>query len=275
MSLMECSGIIKFLDDYYGASLIAGNECAFYEFTPKNAKDIFNKYLALTENQELFSIKTTLQKTNFLLATAISPRTTYSCGGNHPLYGDEDIMWHDQMNAAKLEKHSGESVLDFLQRKRTYPSDAETRADEEAVRARRTENLKTLLLIAPSVTIPDQVWMLSASQQIQKDASDPSSYVEEYTRRWKAYIKFLASIRPLIDQGAIRIVSARRMSLQARYNESSFTPDPDLYHALSMKFDPSSKECLVINYIIKYYKSLATYGSSAFYERPEHIKVHQ
>src|SRR5262249_42866375 len=89
-------------------------------------------------------------------------------------------------------------------------------------RARRVNYLKTLLLAAPSVSVPDQVYMLAAEMAVADDMRQ-----NELRGRWLEYIKYLAEIRPLIDQGAVRIISDRRVDVVARYNDGSGAVDKD------------------------------------------------
>jgi hypothetical protein len=271
--------IIGLLEDFYGETLEPGHEASFYDFSPKRADALFDRYKLVTEAREFTFNHTTLSRTNLLLVNQISPKTSHSIGGYHVVRQDEDIGYHNEplqpLPGRRAAQRAIRRLMDSMERRYKAGEREKDPYDiQHEVRGRRVENLKTLLLIAPSVTIPDQLWMLSAEQMIQSGANYTQDRIKELARRWASYVNFLTVIKPLVTQGAIRIISARRMSETVQYNDTDEHPDEDLRRKLSSKFfrDP---EGIFVEQTIKYTMSLMDYKCAGFYEREEHVKVHQ
>ena len=136
-------------------------------------------------------------------------------------------------------------------------------------RACRVNYLKTLLLAAPSVSVPDQVYMLAAEMAVADDRR-----ANELRGRWLEYIKYLVEIRPLTEHGAVRIISDRRVDVVAQYNDGSPAADKNLERVLNNRFIGTPESAVATN-TIKYNMSLLYYRNSAFYEDQPHVNIHK
>ena len=265
--------IIDLLQEQFGEELKPGREGAF-EMTSERAGRLFHRYTQITDVDEFSVVNNTLSRNSLLLARPVSPIMTGAVGGDHLVTDQEREAYRTakfgpRPDISTFPRKPGESELSHLLH--VALRNPEPSYTEDDVRDFRPHQLKSLLLTVPSVTVTDQVWFISS---YLSGLDEKNGFGPIFRERWRSYIRWLITIRPLIEQGAVRIVSAKRMHDITHYEQNDGTLDQQLLNQLHGLYFGKDEEVYVRN-AVKYSLSLSEHYTQPFYETRENITLHE